>query len=774
MIKFLKTTVIALSGATLTTSALADVPADSAYRTDPQFAYNKDYTAEALKVISIVSCYIKGMAPEVAYGKVGTTPYVAMVDQNKCESDKKVTDSGSGSNAVSKNFATSVLQLNVDGAGVLTGKVWMTGKEEDGSVVKTLVSISITGGPAKKPPYGEWEVNWCDLDTAGTSCASKGFARVDASGMRAYTNDVGNGWNEERAVLGNIAADEKSGGGKFVYKQGNGNGVTRKDKSGYYEFAPNLMYSKLTNNMDNSSTEQCLIPNSTQSGTLISDWETWLYDATTGQRKDVNSGFQIKDSAGNWGWAGYWGVSFGNQVPGNNTSVSKVNKTGGVEASYTVFTTKGKLRKIDVSNNTLASIAGLPVKGWVPKAMLTGNSSDTNWVSATYMWDATNNEFVFSSYQTCTNSCTENVLGTPLRVSLDRLSGNPTVNTADYVANGLNQSNIGGWMEGANFNFNIILSKWELNNNNWSRTRYTNPSQVVVKTRKESIVKPDDTTVPSALYCVGQCVDNNNTARWEGQIAQGAVRQYTWDASTGTLKNGANNPIDFTSSSSNSFYSGVLVPQSALPQLACQTWDSANSQYVPGYCESNADAASNSTSYYRWESGPNIWSRYVGLKNSNNELVSFNPPMDVRYVVPSDDNSAGQFKGKTVSFQYPGGGNLWVPGFCFDPENRQRKNCDDSTEWANEFNIPYDLTKGVVTDSTGTNYLVKTLRRGVYFPQAANGACVGLQSTAQSYSSKTLPSSADWKNPSDPNSSGYIGPWQDPVGSPLIIDGVLQ
>lgn len=766
---------VVLSGAALCTYAKADVPSDSPYRTDAQFAYNKDYTADALKVISIVSCYVKGMAPEVGFSKVGSQSYVAMVDQNKCESDKKSADSSSGSNVVTKNYAASVVQVNVDSAGLMTGKVWMSGKEADGTVTKTLVNISIMGGPAKKPPYGEWEVHWCDLNAAGTACSGKGYARVDAGGMRAYTRNVGTGWDDEMFVLGNIAADEKSGGGRFAFKQGNGNGVPRKDNSGYYEFAPGLMYSKLTNNLNSNSSEQCLIPNSTQAGTLVSNWETWLYDSTTGQRKDVNSGFQIKDGSGNWGWAGYWGIGFGNKVPDDNATVNKVNRNGGVEETYTVFSTKGKLRKIDVSSNSLNSIAGLPLKGGVQKSMLTGNPSHTDWVTASYYWNSTTSKFVISSYQTCNgNSCTETPLQNPLNVSLDQLSGNPTQGTPDYVQGGLNQSNIGGWMEGTNSSFNIILAKWENTNNTWTRTRYTTPSDVVVRSRKESIVKPDDANVPTTLYCVGQCVNNSNSIEWQGQILQSAVRAYTWDRTTGALKNSANNAIDFTSSTGNGFYSGVLVSQSNLIHLACQAWNNSTSQYEPGYCEYNADASDQLTSYYRWESGPNPWSRYVGLKNANNELVSFAPPMDVRYTVPSDDDSAGQFKGKTVGFQYPGGGNLWIPGYCFDPDTRARKQCDDSTEWANEFSIPYDLARGVVTDSAGTEYLVKTLRKGIYYPQAANGACTNLQSTAQSYATQTLPTSADWKNPSDPSSSNYIGPWQDATSAPLIIDGVIQ
>jgi hypothetical protein len=746
------------SACLLSSQALAEVPADSPYRTDLQFTHNKDYTADALKIIGIVSCYVRSMAPEVAYNKVGTAPYVALVDQNKCEESDQGSSGNSGSTALTTNFATSVVQGAVDSNGVLTAKVWMAGKDESGIDIKTAVNVSITGGPAKSPPYGQWEVNWCDLNTAETSCTSKGHARVDATGMRAYINEQGSGWSNEMSVLGDISADEKSGGGRFISKKGNGN-VIQDDVAGYYAFEPGLMYSKFTDNQNSSSSEQCLLPDSSRPGTLISTWETWLYDTQTGQKKDVNSGFQIKDAEGNWGWAGYWGVNFGNKVPANGATVSKVDNNGNTVGSYSVQSTIGKMHKIEVTPGTLNNLVNLPLRGWGPKSLATGVPSDSSqWVNLSYKWDGTN--FIISSYQICTNQCTETAVG-PVPISLDELSGT------------LNQDNMSAWLDGTNTNYNIIIAKWDNPNNTWTRVRFTNPSDVVVKSRTDTVVNPDDANIPTSLFCVGQCVDSNLNIVQEHNVEQSGVRQYTWNASNGSLKYGSTG-IDFTSNSNNSYYSGVLVSQNDLSELACKKWDGQTN--VDAYCEWYAD--NKLSTYYRWESGPNSHNRYVGLKDSSNNLVTFSPPMNLTYQVPQNDTYAGDYAGKTVSIQYPGGGNLWIPGYCFDPTSpsRARKQCDSSTDWANEFVIPYDTTTGIVTEtSTNNQYYVKTLKRGVFFPMAQNGACnAGLQTTAQNYSSRTLPTINDWKSPIDPTSPGYIGTWKDPTGTPLIIDGVLQ
>lgn len=755
---------------------LADVPSTSAYKTDTRFSYNKDASADALRIIGIVACYVRNMAPEKAYAKSGPETYVAMVDVNKCESDKNKTDSSSGATVQTKRYDTAVIKPTVNADGVLEAKIWITGKEEDGSTVKTWVSAKIVGGPAIKPPFGEWEVNWCDdYDAATNTCAMKGHARVDATGSRAYYHDKAPNYESEGAVVGSVSVDETTGGGKYFKIEKDANGSVRRSPAGYYGFGPGLMYSNLTNNLTNQSAELCLVPDSSAAGAKVSTWETWLYDKTTGDRYDVNSGFNLRDSNNDWGWAGYWGVNVGRRNVTNGETLKRVNQQDQVIATYTAVVTKGKLRKITVSTGDLNSLAGLTLRGSAPKSLLgfQGQQDANTWVGITFKWDANNAKFVISSWDNCINgTCTASILQTPVQISLDTLTGEPGT-----VAGGLNQSNLWVWQEGTNNNYNIILAEWQNNNGSWSRVRYTNPANVVVKTRSEVVVTPGDTTisVPTNLYCVGNCVDANIAQVRDSDVKQTNVKgPYVWSDSDGSLKYN-NKDIDFTASTNtSSFWSGVLVAQQDLSNLACQTWDSATQRYVAAYCEGNADK--NLTTYYRWESGPNAWNTFTGVKGSDGKLVKFDPPLNVTYDVPASDTSAGAYAGKTASFQYPGGGRLWIPGYCFDTDTLVRKQCDSTTEWANEFTIPFSETVGVVkAPSQNKEYLVKTLRQGIFYPQSASlNDCSTLKTSAQRFSNSTLPTVADWKNPADPASTLYIGAWQDPTKPPLIIDGELQ
>jgi len=100
----------------LALGAQAAPPANSPYYTDLQFSYNKDSSADALSIISVVSCYVRNMAPELGFNAVGSKPYVAMVDANQCESDRPVT-TDSGSAVQAKRYETALIEASVDQVG---------------------------------------------------------------------------------------------------------------------------------------------------------------------------------------------------------------------------------------------------------------------------------------------------------------------------------------------------------------------------------------------------------------------------------------------------------------------------------------------------------------------------------------------------------------------------------------------------------------------------------------------------------------------------------
>jgi hypothetical protein len=387
------------------------------------------------------------------------------------------------------------------------------------------------------------------------------------------------------------------------------------------------------------------------------------------------------------------------------------------------------------------------------------------------MWDGAN--FILYDWEDCgVNNCTTIPLADRSSLSLEKISGD---NNDDNDNLGFN--NLWLSLDGTNIGYNIAVAEWVQINGNWSRIAYTNPDDVVVTSRDEVVVTPGDSVIPAELFCVGNCVEidlnSNSNVVQKYTVSKNEVEagRYVWDGALGILKYG-NLPIDFNRAGANNFWSGVLVSRLDLPNLACK-----NHNDEDAYCDYLAEKKLDT--FYHWESGPNAWNIFTGVKDESGRIVKFDSPLNVTYEVPVNDANAGAFAGKTVTIQYPGNGNLWIPGYCFDPDTVDyvRIQCGGRSQWANEFTIPFDETIGVVKVPSQQNkeYLVKTLRKGVYFPPAEEpNECNGLKNVAQAFRDSVLPTENDWKNPADPNSSFYIGPWQESSQAPLVIDGELQ
>ena len=720
-------------------------------------------------MVSMVSCYVRAMAPEKAFNVVGSAPYVALIDANLCESNSQTTSS-SGSVVQTKKYETALVIASVNN-GVLDGKIWLKGTDTN-VTTKAWVSVKITGGPAKIPPFGEWEVNWCDgYNEVTKECVTSGHAKVDRSGSRAYTSDFFDNIQEERAVVGSLAADMRSGGGKYQKSTTWTIPTTStQNVAGYYSFDTTRQY------QNQSNVGRCVIPRSDEPGAKISSWETWLYDSSTGQRIDVNSGFSIKDEAGTWGYAGDWGVSIGNRNMRPGETVYKVDSAGNRQATYTVAVAKGKLSKFENKSSTLSSLDGITLRSHGPKRLLLNRIDSTEynalseWIGFNLQWDEASAKFYITGFDNCSNQggCVLQSLEPAIGYSIPALTDE----------NDFNLSHFGAYQEGTNNSMTIILAEWKEQGGNWMRVRHNVSSEVVVQIQKRTPIPPGTTTVPNDLVCIGNCVDGTLASDVDyGFITKASLdskltnRTYQWDSSTGMLKVGSNE-LDFSVPDDSYFNSGVLVASGDLDKLKCKYWNGTN--HVDAYCNWNADK--NLSTYYRWESGSKSWSHFTGLKDSRQQVVVFEQPITVSYKVPTTDSSV--YKGKTVSIQYAGSGNLWLPGYCYDLSNGKRANCGERTGWANEFNIPFDTQIGFVTAQTSnsaTRYLVKTLKRAVDYPDASDqNSCDHLRASAASYNAKTLPTKADWKNPADPSSSNFIGAWRESTAPPLIIDGELQ
>jgi len=204
--------------------------------------------------------------------------------------------------------------------------------------------------------------------------------------------------------------------------------------------------------------------------------------------------------------------------------------------------------------------------------------------------------------------------------------------------------------------------------------------------------------------------------------------------------------------------------------LQCPDWD-----MNPGTVETCGwQAWSNLPVFYTWETGPENWQRFTGLKDGQGQFVKFDPPLQVEYTHSQADASAPDHKydGSKFYLEYNGFGDLWgIPGTCVDMDTGEAVDCGAGGEnrWVPEFNIP---TGASVTDSSsGASYLVKQLeaeqRMKPANPADKNdiSACTSASLTAgQSYA---LPDIAEWEDPA-------IGDEPAVTAPPAVIGGILQ
>jgi hypothetical protein len=247
--------------------------------------------------------------------------------------------------------------------------------------------------------------------------------------------------------------------------------------------------------------------------------------------------------------------------------------------------------------------------------------------------------------------------------------------------------------------------------------------------------------------------------------ASAAVISYSTDATTALLKDAGGNAVTFTDAQAMQSHpqyahgvrSGRLFTSLAAAECATNSGT---------YCEFKVNDADV---YYQWETGANPYSQFAAVKDASGEFVAFDAPMQVTFTVPGGA-AFGPYAGQSLVLQYNGFGDLWgIPGHCVSrATNEVVAMCDEDSRYVPAFVIPLDTTVGRVTTSTGA-YLVKWLDREIRFARKDPSVCTAAGLALPS--AMTLPTAADLKNPSDPNSDAYIGVKPSVTEAPRVIHG---
>jgi hypothetical protein len=747
--------------------AHAAPPATSPYFTDAQSSHVQDATSESIGQVNMIACVMASMRPDAL---VNQGAYVALIDQNKCDSAKSgSSDSSGGSQA--PNYMTAVVQsTRASNTDPMLVSAWISINQQN-TPVTVFAHISATEAPSSSNPYGVFRLDYCGKPSSGGSsgCAMNGYMQ-GGNGTLAYyeTDNNGGSGGTQVTALQLSSVGTSSGSGSLSVTQTYNN----QTQNQAFDFAYDASYFL---RQDNGSGGQCFSRDATDPATGLSVWRYGLYDSSTGERINRNSGFPIQYTAGgttNQGYVGYYGLSAqaGAPAPADGSTVQKVDyQTGGATtATYTVVSKAGRLVRYTKQTTTLALIDQLQLNVFVNAVGSSGlPTANTQYV---LNWDEASQQFIVTGQMQCGQNGCQTASLTPT-VSVD---------PSFWVSTGLQ-----GWSQSLGGGDVFVAL-----NNVGSPVDTT---AVIYHT--QDLVYPDDSNLPAALYCVSNCPTASSLQSYFTQSGSSVASPYVtatfnswqptatpvqYSLSGNVLLDGTSTSVVFTDTNAYQQYpqyqNGVMSGRLVADLSAAQ----CNTNPVQ-YCDWTMN---NAGVYYQWQTGPNSWDQFTALKDANNAFVHFDAPLNVKFVVPANSDIVdalpyGKYAGTTMVLQYGDFGDLWgIPGSCVSSVTNQTVACtnDPTVRYVPAFAIPFDAQLGVVTSSAGgttSTYLVKWLDREIRFAQKSLTTCTAPPESLTT-TTATLPTAANLQDPSNSSSTVYNGTEPSITSAPRVIQGQVM
>lgn len=751
-------------------------PSSGAYVTDVQSEYTADQATSEMSNPSAILCFISNTRPDAMVNK-GT--YVALIDANKCDTEGASDSSNSsatGGTTAATYSSVSATSTRASATAAQISKGHLDLKEDNDIRLPVYFHLSQSEAASATVPNGVLAFNYA---LALVSPLTLNATNLPAGSMIVRGKISTSATTIEYAERGGIGTGQTNDVRLYVNKSGNtGSGAVEADYNGAADDATYIFGFNATHFCRSGTqggvavAERCFIRDKAQA--IKSVWRYGVYNAD-GSRFDLTSpGFSVRDSAGEWGFASYYGIWFRNS-PADGDTVTKAS-TG---ESYTVRKGGGKLLKYTRSNRTLDQIKNNKLF-FMNQSAGSGLLAGRNYEG---YWDATSQSFKIVGRQDCSNDGCFATL-----VSL-------TLTPAQLLAN--NPNGLGAWSSSLG---GLFISSAALNAGG-SAGSFANG----VRVETETVVQPGE--VVPALKCVADCptaasltafaanpgtanpFDANSANLNNRGAGLASPVSYTWDSTAYTLKDSTNSVVgssllsNMTSSQEEAFQNSRFRHGIRSDVLA------ADSEFVPGGTM-DCDGSGAGTNYCWWKSGElsTYYKFETGVESYNSAIflvqgstaVTFSRPLVAEFQVPSDTSKYGNYAGAPMNLQFGGFGDLWgIPGKCVDPITNEDASCSKDTRWLPSFVIE----DGTAITIDGQTKYVKWLDRELRFaPAAGTAAALGitLGSTAnlpaQITSTSCSGAGSDSENPCDTSSASYPGSFSYDLfkKAPSVIHGVVQ
>jgi hypothetical protein len=374
-----------------------------------------------------------------------------------------------------------------------------------------------------------------------------------------------------------------------------------------------------------------------------------LFNADTGAKVSLNSGFPIRLSGGQYGYIGYYGLWAPNGANAQHgETVTRVDNN----QDYTLVQTGGKLTKHTRSQITLADLAGVEISVF--------NMGQDFLV----VWDAVGQVF--------------NIIGTR-----DPASGQIAYLSAPYANHTFANEWGGGWCD-------ALKAFLPLG-------RVASPGNASIINYHSEETVSGDILSDLTLYCWAFGLDAplSQASIGGAEAAKAAYymlppvkKTFTYTVADLLLRDAEGDSVLLGAGidvSGTSYQHGYGIG----PLTTSDSYDASN-------CWEIAD----SEIYYQWTTGTNMWNQYASVRDGSGQLAAFDPPITFTYThtTANDLNGDSTYNGKPFSLAYDGF-ELRVPG-TFDA---------DSQSWKPATN----LNDGTVLSAGGTNYVVKAVEEAL-------------------------------------------------------------
>lgn len=687
---------------------------------------------EPIELVNSILCFTEQFN-SVEFVNQG--PYSVLADESTCFDDEDDGSSGQSSGATNApSYMTAIANITrQDDFSPLNVHFWLpemgTGSDEQAIKFKA----EITGGATDSNPFGQFQFNFDFFDnfTANNSLGGgevKTINSVPGSiGFTMYESATfGSDFYEQSASV--LMSSDRSSGVALT-------GVNRTwDGQTSFALAYNSTY-VLVQSVNGGFADlpyksginsgQCL--SRTNYDSFVHSYD--LFNSATGSQVQINSGFPIKydsnsdGSYDSYGHIGYWGVwteSEGALVNGDTV----VRDNNGVETSYTYVNAPGRLIKNTVKTLALANARGIRFSYW-DDAIFADNNYD-QWV-VNYLTVADDAVGSDGFYKTGKLAWGENgpeiTEQTPDQILLSAFD-------SLYMYS----EQLGGevkFLEGQ-----TALTYYEQS--------FVNGSE----TGAGELLASGSVTLTCYDNCPIGTLEQADLANYSGT---GSPFETTSGPFTYTFSATGGNALTLVSTNSSEpvRYAASLT-QSDIDSTP-HSWGVRSGPMITGSVSNSYDIYDPSivTQFYVWETGIQTWNQLSTVRDSSNNIVSFEKPLQLVYQhTDANDRSgdAGDYDGQTFLINYGGNGSFWgIP--------------NDSG--SGKYRPAFSLADGVLLGSTN-QYVVKALDIEQTM-QLASGQCGDLTLTDPAVDVPTgVTGSAD------------IGDMPIVEGDPSVIAGVTQ